>query len=146
MNNKIGEINLISIKDERFFNIAKNISKLGNWKNGKCQIGCIVVDKHRIISSGFNQNKTSPIQMKYNKVRFKEDTPHTLHAEISALTPLINDQNIDFSKLKIYTYREKADHSLGKSRPCKSCMTLIKELGIKNIYYTTEDGYCHEYV
>ena len=28
----------------------------------------------------------------------------------------------------------------------KISMALIKDLEIKNIYYTTDDGYCHEVV
>ena len=30
------------------------------------------------------------------------------------------------------------------ARPCPSCMAAIKDLGIKNIYYTTNDGYSYE--
>ena len=30
------------------------------------------------------------------------------------------------------------------SRPCPSCMAAIKDLGIKDIYYTTNDGFAHE--
>lgn len=32
----------------------------------------------------------------------------------------------------------------GMSRPCPSCMAAIKDLGIRNIYYTTNDGYIYE--
>lgn len=131
-------------KDITFFNIAKNMSKLSTWKNKKYSIGCIITYKHRIISSGFNQDKTSPIQKKYNKERFSDDTLHSLHAEISALIPLIKQSNINFSKINLYTYREKKNGLLGNSKPCKSCMKLIKDLGIKNIFYTTDDGYTEE--
>lgn len=30
------------------------------------------------------------------------------------------------------------------ARPCPACMSAIKELGIKNIYYTTDNGYAYE--
>lgn len=127
-----------------FFNIAKKMSQMSTFNKSRAKTGCVIVLGHRIISSGFNQEKTSTIQRKYNKVRFNEETPHKLHAEISALIPLLNNKDINFSKVKIFTYRERVDHSLGKSRPCASCMTLIKELGIRDLYYTTDDGYCHE--
>ena len=32
------------------------------------------------------------------------------------------------------------------SRPCPSCMAAIKDLGIRNIYYTTDDGFSHEII
>lgn len=30
------------------------------------------------------------------------------------------------------------------ARPCLSCMAAIKDIGIKDIYYTTNDGYSYE--
>lgn len=126
-----------------FFDITKKVSELSTYHRSNAKVGCLVVCGHRIISSGFNSDKTNPLQKRYNKFRFSEESPHKLHAEVSALLPLLN-KDVDFSKVKIFTYREKSDHSLGKSRPCKSCMALIKDLGIKNIYYTTDNGYCHE--
>ena len=138
--------NDLTNSQKSFFDIAKKVSELSTFHRKNVKIGCLIVSGHRIISSGYNSDKTNPIQKKYNRLRFSEDTPHRLHAEVSALLPLLNNKDIDFSKVKIFTYREKADHSLGKSRPCKSCMALIKDLGIKHIYYTTDDGYCHEVV
>ena len=138
--------NDLTNSQKSFFDIAKKVSELSTFHRKNVKIGCLIVSGHRIISSGYNADKTNPIQKKYNRLRFSEETPHRLHAEIAALLPLLNNKDIDFSKVKIFTYREKADHSLGKSRPCKSCMALIKDLGIKHIYYTTDDGYCHEVV
>ena len=138
--------NDLTNSQKSFFDIAKKVSELSTFHRKNVKIGCLIVSGNRIISSGYNSDKTNPIQKKYNRLRFSEETPHRLHAEISALLPLLNNKDIDFSKVKIFTYREKADHSLGKSRPCKSCMALIKDLGIKHIYYTTDDGYCHEVV
>ena len=137
---------VLTRSQKSFFFFFKKVSELSTYHRKNVKIGCLVVLGHRIIGSGYNSDKTSPVQRKYNKLRFSEETPHRLHAEISALLPLLNNKDIDFSKVKIFTYREKADHSLGKSRPCKSCMALIKDLGIKHIYYTTDDGYCHEVV
>lgn len=130
-------------KQKSFFAVAKAMSTMSVFP--RAHIGCVVTDGHRIISSGFNSSKTHPLQKKYNRERFTEDTIHSLHAEISALLPLIKE-NIDFSKVELYTYRMFANGQLAMSRPCPSCMALIKELGIKKIFYTTEDGYACEYV
>ena len=32
------------------------------------------------------------------------------------------------------------------ARPCPACMAAIKDFGIKNIYYTTDDGMAYENV
>ncbi len=43
----------------------------------------------------------------------------------------------------IYIYISYTN-GLGMARPCPACMAAIKELGIKNIYYTTDNGYAYE--
>lgn len=30
------------------------------------------------------------------------------------------------------------------ARPCPSCMAAIRDIGIKHVYYTTDDGYAYE--
>lgn len=132
-------------RDKSLFSLAKSVSKFSNYKGSKCQIGCVIVQGKRIISSGYNSEKTSTLQKKYNRYRFDADSPAKIHAEVSALTPLIHT-NIEFKKIKLFTYREHKDGSLAMSRPCKSCMELIKQLGIQYIYYTTDDGYCEEII
>lgn len=125
-----------------YFKAAKAMAEMSDFK--KYHVGCIAVYCHKIISSGCNLNRTNPNQKRLNAYRFAEDTPHTIHAEVSCLLPLINRRDIDFSRVKLYIWRCRADGSLGIARPCKSCMHLIKELGIKNIYYTNEGGYSRE--
>ena len=69
--------------------------------------------------------------------------PAKLHAEINCLNQ-IRHLDINFSKVKLYIYRIRKDQPFGMARPCPSCMAAIKDLGIKNIYYTTNDGYSYE--
>ena len=66
-----------------------------------------------------------------------------LHAEINCLNSIRN-MDINFSKVKLYIYRIRKDRPFGLSRPCPSCMAAIKDIGIKDIFYTTNDGFVHE--
>ena len=126
-----------------FFRVAKNVSELSDFPRVK--IGAVVVNKHRIISSGYNsKHKTHRLQAEYNKERFDGYSSGMIHAEMSALLPLIN--RVDLSKATLYVYREQKNGELGMCRPCKACMAIIKELGIKKIHYTTPDGYAEEYI
>ena len=87
-----------------------------------------------------------PLQKEYNKLRYPDDnTPHCLHAEMAALIPLHN-LDIDWSKTSVFVWRVcKADRSKGAlARPCPACMAYIKSLGIKDIYYSANDGPVHE--
>lgn len=125
-----------------YFAAAKAVSELSDHKHYK--IGAVVVMNHRIISSASNSNsKTHPLQKKYNKYRFTDDGDHKQHAELAALVPLIRD-GIDLSNAAIYVYRVHKNGTLAMSRPCPSCMQLIKDVGIKRVFYTTENGYAYE--
>ena len=129
-------------KDKAYFNIAKEVSKLSDFPRVK--IGACAVYKHKVISTGCNSQRTSPLQKKYNQYRFSVDTMHTCHAETSCLKPIMGQKDIDFKNVKLYIYREYKNGQPGIARPCESCLKLISELGIKHIYYTNSGGFSHE--
>lgn len=125
-----------------YFKAAKSMSELSDFKQH--HIGAIAVCGHKIISSGYNSNKTNPTQKRLNKHRFDVDTPHTIHAELACLLPLINRRDINFSDVSLYIYREHKSGELALARPCASCEALIRSLGIRNIYYTGSRSYISE--
>lgn len=128
--------------DYKFFYKAYQIATFSDYK--KVHIGCIAVYQGQVIGIGYNCNKTHPIQQYYNKYRIQADNMlPKLHAEISCINQ-IKHLDINFSRVKLYIYRIRNDQPFGMSRPCPSCMAAIKDLGIKNIYYTTNDGYAYE--
>ena len=133
----------LSKSHRAYFKTAKVVSEMSEFAQHK--IGCIAVYKHKIISSGYNSYVTNPLQKKYNQVRFTtDDTLHSKHAEVDCLLPLINRRDIDFSRVSLYIYRQHKSGGLGIARPCESCFNLIKDLGIRNIYYSNEGGFSHE--
>ena len=64
-------------------------------------------------------------------------------AEINCLNS-IRYLDINFSKVKLYIYRKRKSAKYGMCRPCPSCMAAIKDLGIKHVYYTTDEGFVYE--
>ena len=135
---------------ERYFKFAREASKRATYTGShrfSPMIGAVAEYKGSIVATASNTNKTSPLQARYNVYRFKEsDTLDKAHAETSLIQKIrwkFGD-SIDWSKVHIYLYREYADGRLGPSRPCPSCMALIRDLGMKKIFYTTEDGYVEE--
>lgn len=129
-------------KDAAFFNAAKAMARLSDFN--KFHVGCVVTNGHHIISSGYNTVKSHPLQKKMNARRFSEDTSHSLHAEISALSHIMNKKDIDWKNCSVYVYRELLNGEKGMAKPCKSCEALIRSLGIKKIYYTTNNGFGEE--
>ena len=133
--------------DYKYFNKAKQIASISDYP--KIHVGCVAVYHGQIVAIGCNSNKTHPIQKYYNKFREPDGEDITmvsmpkLHAEINCLNQL-KHLNINFSKVKLYIYRIRNDQPYGMSRPCPSCMVAIKDLGIRDIYYTTNNGFCYE--
>lgn len=133
---------MIAKSDYKFFTKARQAAIISNFH--KTHIGCVAVYQGNIISIGCNCNKTHPIQKKYNKYRKLSDSMlPKLHAEINCINS-IRYLDINFAKVKLYIYRIRKDRPFGLSHPCPSCMEAIKDLGIRDIYYTTNDGYVHE--
>lgn len=131
--------------DYSFFKVAREVSFLSTYHGAR--IGAVVVDGRHIISSGANGEKTNPTQARYNSYRFKDsNTLPKVHAEVAALNPLIGRKEIDFTRLSIYVYRELKTGERALARPCKSCMALCKDLGIRKVFYSTPDGFAEELI
>lgn len=144
---------MLSKKHIRFFHIAKELSMINRFL--RTNIGCIVVIKNRIVSSGYNKSKTHPIQKRYNHYqdyKFQdsemditnggiETVTNFVHAEIDALLPI---KDMDLSHASIYIYRQDKTNHLAICRPCPACMKMITDLNIKHLFYTSPEGLMHE--
>ena len=128
--------------DYRYFDKARKIADISDYN--RIHIGCVAVYQGQVIGLGCNTNKTHPTQKFYNRYREQPDAMlPKLHAEINCINQMKN-MNINFSKVKLYIYRIRKDQPFGLARPCPSCMAAIKDLGIRDVYYTTNDGYAYE--
>lgn len=118
-------------KTQRFFNMAKRLSKKATYCH---QLGAVVVKKGKPLGFGYNKpNKTSP----HSNNQFKN-----IHAELDAILDCSREE---LQGASIYVYREHKSGKPANSRPCKYCQMLIKEAGIKKVYYT-DDNKFKEYV
>lgn len=133
---------MITKSDYKYFSKARQAAMISDYH--KTHIGCVAVYQGTIIGIGCNCNKTHPTQKFYNKYRKQSDSMlPKLHAEINCINSIKN-LGVNFSRVKLYVYRIRKDQPYGLSRPCPSCMEAIKDLGIRDIYYTSNDGYVHE--
>ena len=129
-------------RQRSFFESAKAASLLSD--HPQFHLGCVIVDGSRIISSGCNSiTRCSPIQQKLDHNRFGGEHKGVCHAETSALLPLIR-QRADLTSCAAYLYRSHKDGSLALSRPCSGCMSLLRAVGIRRVFFTVEGGYAVE--
>lgn len=107
--------------------------KEAHKSNYRYPLGAIIFKGKRILSVGHNQigrgtNKCSTLWS------------GSLHAEQAAILPLLKDP----SKLKgasLLVTRLKSKGLLGLAKPCEMCMDLIRIMGIKEVLYTTNEGF-----
>lgn len=136
--------------DKRMFQKAKEVAETSTYRLHS--IGCVITYKKKIISQAANSCKSHPMQKEYNRYRkfnrSKKPIHDGAHAEILALShvPYPIEQQIDWSKVKIYIYRISPGHEsqIGLAKPCLACMQAIKDKGIKELYYTGDDSFIYE--
>jgi deoxycytidylate deaminase len=107
----------------RFFQAARKASFKSTHRQHK--IGCVLVYKNKIVSVGFNQLKTHPESTHPYK---------SIHAEFDAI---YKSNSLALSDCDLYVYREDKKGKPAIAKPCKYCDLLIKQVGIKNVYYTS---------
>lgn len=126
---------------EHYLKLARNACYYSD--NKRARLGCIFVYRGKVISIGWNlQDKTNPLQKRYNHYRgFDPDASNchnTIHAECHALLRA-RDLDINWSKVMAYVYRIKKDGSDGLAKPCPACQAMLIEQGINKVCYT--DGF-----
>lgn len=103
-------------------------AKLSEHSCHKYQVGAVIIMGNKILGLGFNQVKTHT----KSTHSFK-----TLHAETAAL---IDAGLGDTRGAVCYVYRRLKDGTGAMAKPCPSCSNMLKERGIKRVYYTTSDN------
>jgi deoxycytidylate deaminase len=70
----------------------------------------------------------------------KEITHHiTIHAEVNAICSYYNKKNVKGMDLIVIRVN-KYGTELKNSRPCNNCITKLRKLGIRKVYYSNEKG------
>ena len=130
------------------FEQAKLEAERSDYK--RFHIGCVITYKHTIIGRGHNSNKSHPMQKEYNRQFRKFNCVHgayihdSIHAEIAAINsiPYTTGIQVDWSKVKVFVYRicNGKELGYGNAKPCPACTNAIRDLGIKDVFYTNDDG------
>ena len=130
---------------KKYLNFAIDISKQSTVQ--RARLGAVLVSHNKVVNASPNLEKTHPMQAHLNKLRgfdpMSSGERNILHAEIATLLKS-RDLDIEWNKSMLFIARLKKNGDLGLARPCNACMGLIKQYGIKNIYYTTDNGWCYE--
>jgi deoxycytidylate deaminase len=97
-----------------------------------CRVGAVIFSNKRIISKGRNhpQKATRNITKKF--IRWK----NTVHAEVDAIIKARRS----LKGMSIIVIRINKKEEMKLAKPCRYCLMYIDYVGIKNIYYSTNNN------
>lgn len=133
---------------DRFFRIAYLASQKVP-KSCKYKHGAVLANGSRLISIGYNEPKSNPIipDLLCNGSRKRH-----MHAEIKAVCSIsanytralcrVKPFYMDRINLKGYTLYviRRTNNGYAYSKPCNFCVGFLSSVGLKNIWYTDDNG------
>jgi tRNA(Arg) A34 adenosine deaminase TadA len=119
-------------KINRLFALARNIAY--NSPYGKIRHGAVIIKGGSILNASFNKENYSSFGTRFR-------SPHrghaTVHAELGCILGLTRDSTVGAD---VYVCRINRDGDYRNSKPCSMCHEALKHVGVKRVYYTTNNN------
>lgn len=132
MQNGILGIHELSNKHRRFLKLAKELADTSTY--GIFRHGAVLTSGSCILGLGVNNDKYCSIGAKY---RSYHKGISTYHAEIGAV---INIPRHVTKGCTIYVARtSKFDGTMRMSKPCPMCEAILRERGVKRVFYSVDE-------
>jgi len=93
----------------------------------KIRVGAVVVYKNKIVGKGFNKVHSTGVPKLDGK-----------HAELEALK---NTTARYRENSMVFVCRITKCNDLAYSKPCLACQTVMRKMGVKYVWYSTEEGW-----
>ena len=99
-----------------------------------------IIQNNSIVGYGVNRDGTPPIHWGYKNRKDDPTYNPKLHSEINAYRKVkgILDKRKSF---EIINVRLNRHGELRNSKPCSCCYNLLRELGCKKFYYSSDIGF-----
>ena len=97
----------------------------------RARVGCVIARRSSVIGLGFNDGI---------KTHAKSNHPYkSIHAEFDAV---LSARGADVSGCTAYVCRVLKNGELAMAKPCVHCEAMLRKLGIKEVWYSTDEGWC----
>ena len=105
-------------------------------------VACLCWRKNRLVQVGINQDKTHPINARYNPLICRRTgriitENKGVCAELDCFLNLKKKTNYNFRDLSIINVRIDRKMEIKNSRPCSSCSSLINYVSPRELWYST---------
>tara|TARA_R100000008_G_C3587523_1_gene173703 strand:+ start:8784 stop:9242 length:459 start_codon:yes stop_codon:yes gene_type:complete len=124
-------------KIQRYFELSRNIAY--NSPYGKIRHGAILVKGGSILNASFNKDNFTSFGARFRHVNRGHAT---VHAELGCILGMPRSST---TGADIYVCRINRDGEFRYSKPCAMCHEAMKHVGIKRVYYTTNEGIVEMY-
>ena len=121
----------ITKKTRSYLSLAKRMAQQSD--SGRACHGAVLVKGGNIINAGHNKWSYSSFGRRF---RHRDKGTSTLHAELATILNL--DRSVT-QGADIYVVRVGSEGKFKMSKPCPMCETALKHVGIKRVYYTTNN-------
>ena len=121
-----------SKKTNRYFAQARNMAS--NSPYGKLRHGALLVKGGSVLSASFNKNNFTAFGSRF---RNNYHGHATVHAELGCILGMPRSSTIGSD---IYVCRINREGNFRYSKPCAMCHEAMKHVGVKRVYYSTNDG------
>lgn len=92
-----------------------------------------LLDKSKILNIGWNSYKSHPEIQRRHYPKFTKG----LHSETNCL---LYSRRASYKGLMLAVLRINWNGELDYSHPCPSCLNMIRDVGIKDVWFTTKTG------
>lgn len=96
----------------------------------KWKLGSVVWRGGSVLSTACNRIRNDPDVVEDSKYFLC-----TVHSEVAAIKAAG-----DVSGAKLFVARRRRDGGLGLAKPCGRCMKVIRESGVRRVFYTDASG------
>ena len=96
------------------------------------KVGAVIFNKKRIISSGHNYARKSVRSLLPSFQKRK----NSVHAEVDSIIKA----KTDLKGMSMLVVRVNTSGNLGLAKPCDHCMTYIRHVELKDVYYSSTDN------
>lgn len=138
---------MIMGRDIRIMEFLKRCAIDNPGTKNNFKLAAALVLKRDIISLGYNQMRTHPLQSQFSK----NNHAIYLHAEINAIASALNHiDKKELRKASLYVARVKRsgpdadDWVDGLACPCSGCASAILAFGISRVIHTTDSNENYE--
>ena len=115
--------------NEKLINIAIEEANKSTHKYFK--LGCIIFKKKQIISTGHNHPYKSRHNLHPNFKKFK----YSVHAEVDAIL----NARTSLKNCSLLVIRINKHNKLLNAKPCLKCLSYIKHVKIKKLFYSINE-------